>query len=119
MQSLQVLTGKMELSTYFSLIVFSSLFCLGLRTITDVGMIAYPVRKFFFDRFPYLGKPIILCPACMSSVWGTAVFWFFCVAHALPINSYTAGYWIGVIVSSSFINAVSWTHYEKMLVEMD
>jgi len=82
-------------------------------------MIAYPIRRFFFDKFPNLGKPIVLCAACMSSLWGTVIFWVFYTAYGLPIDVYSIVYWIGVCISSSFISAVFWTYYDKMFIESD
>ena len=58
---------------YFALTLVISLFCLGLRAITDTGMIGYPIRLFFQKYLPYWGKPIMLCSTCMSSFWGTVI----------------------------------------------
>jgi hypothetical protein len=48
--------------------------CLGLRTITDDGMIGSPIRMWAITLPEWIGKPLITCVTCMSSLWGTIVF---------------------------------------------
>ena len=98
---------------YFELILIVSLFCLGLRAVTDDGMIGYPIRKFALERFPNLGKPIVLCSTCMSSAWGTIIFW----GHSLSLESYghhMIANWLGVCISAAFVNSVLWAYYESI-----
>ena len=83
------------------IIVVISAFCLGLREITDEGKIGDPLRKFAQDRLPLMiAKPLILCCACMASVWGTIVYWVF---FANSIEE-----WILVTVAASYVNSVLW-----------
>tara|TARA_R110002074_G_scaffold281029_1_gene452299 strand:- start:133 stop:450 length:318 start_codon:yes stop_codon:yes gene_type:complete len=99
---------------YFYLIFVVSFFSLGLRAITDSGMIAYPVRRLFQRRFPVVGKPIVLCATCMSSVWGTIIFWGYVYFQEVPIDFELYFVWIGIAISASFINALSWRLYENI-----
>ena len=98
---------------YFELIAIVSLFCLGLRAVTDDGMIGYPIRKWALDNFPTWGKPVVLCSTCMSSFWGTIIFW----SHTLSLESYDhhmIANWLGVCISSAFVNSVLWAYYESI-----
>ncbi len=99
---------------YFETILVVSLFCLGLRVITDDGMIGYFIREYAQRKFPNLGKPVVLCSTCMSSFWGTTIFWgSFCLSsNELTIS--TIFVWLGVIFSSAFINSVLWAYYENI-----
>jgi hypothetical protein len=77
-----------------------SLFCLGLRAVTDKDKIGYPLRL-LGEKIPFnLGKPLITCCTCMASVWGTVIYWVF--YH----NSYQE--WILVTISASFFNSIFW-----------
>ena len=98
---------------YFELIAIVSLFCLGLRAVTDDGMIGYPIRKWALNNFPAWGKPIVLCSTCMSSFWGTIIYW----SHALSLTGYDhfmVANWLGVCISSAFVNSVLWAYYESI-----
>jgi len=78
-----------------------SAFCLGLRTITDEGKLLHSLRRFAENKLPILiGKPLILCCACMASVWGTIIYWWF---FANSIEE-----WILVVVAASYVNATMW-----------
>ena len=100
---------------YFELIAIVSLFCLGLRAVTSVGMIGHPIRIFFQENFPNAGKPIILCSTCMPSVWGTVIFWGVKVQEAsLTVLMIPA--WIGVCVSASFVCTFLWAKYQDGVV---
>ncbi len=100
---------------YFELIIVVSLFCLGLRAVTDNGMIGNPIRVFFQENFPNAGKPIVLCSTCMPSVWGTLIFWGVKVQEGnLDILMVPA--WAGVCVSASFVCSFLWTKYQDSFV---
>ena len=98
---------------YFMLTLAISLFCLGLRAITDNGMIGYPLRLFFQKYAPSWGKPFILCVTCMSSFWGTVIYW----GHVLPVEDFSLTLltsWLGVAISSSFVNSIFWEYYQSI-----
>lgn len=100
---------------YFELIAIVSLFCLGLRAITDDKMIGFPVRKYFQTKAPIAGKPIVLCATCMSSVWGTLIFWLMFFSNSEASLSYLSVFeWLGVVFSSAFINSLLWAYYESI-----
>ena len=100
---------------YFALTFAVSLFCLGLRSITDTGMIGYPIRLFFQKRAPYWGKPIVLCSTCMSSFWGTVIcltlFFTFSLSLTLPLILM----WLGSTISAAFVNAVLWEYLQSQI----
>lgn len=99
---------------YFTTIATISMFCLGLRAITDTGMIGWPIRQFFLKYAPRLGKPIILCSTCMSSFWGTLIYWFSIFSTGLTIDIGIIAMWIGVTISASFVNALFWEYYQNI-----
>jgi|TARA_R100000093_G_C1945099_1_gene74000 uncharacterized membrane protein YeiH len=83
------------------IVIVISAFCLGLRKITDTEMIGYVLRDLALNRLPILiAKPLILCCACMASIWGTIIYWSF---YANSIWE-----WIFCIIAASFINSVLW-----------
>ena len=102
------------MSEYFGLVFIVSLFCLGIRAITDDGMIGHPVRWFFQNNFPKAGKPLVLCSTCMSSVWGTVIYWSYHFVLYDTITLASLGCWLGVVFSASFINSISWAYYESI-----
>ena len=99
---------------YFEIIAVISLFCLGLRAITDDGMIGFPVRQYFLTYFPELGKPIVLCSTCMSSVWGTIIYWGHYAYAAESFAGSAVFLWIGTVISAAFVNSVLWAYYESI-----
>lgn len=102
-----------------------SLTVLGARTVTDEGMIGFPLREWvlrsIFGRYTpptgwrvnswrhNLWKPIILCCVCMPSVWGLGI-------HYLLHGWTNIQYYPLEALSSAFINAVMWTGYEYVKV---
>ncbi len=99
---------------YFETIAVISLFCLGVRAITDDGMIGYPIRQYFLTYHPGLGKPVVLCSTCMASVWGTLIFWAQYSYFNDCITVWSVAAWIGAVFSSAFINSVFWAYYESI-----
>jgi len=91
---------NLDLNVSFKIIIIISLFCLGLRTITDDGKIGQPLRDLAKKLPTNLGKPILLCCACMSSIWGTIIYWSFFGSN-IPE-------WILVVISASFLNSFLW-----------
>lgn len=102
-----------------------SLFCLGLREVTDDidgGRIGYPIRKWFVDYTPiWVMKPVIVCCACMASFWGTIIYWL-CFLHYNADNLLqhlkeweTYVLWIFCCVVSSYINTVLWMVRNKLV----
>ena len=98
---------------YFEVIIIVSLFCLGLRAITDNGMIGYPIRKYFLENLSSVGKPVILCSTCMSSVWGTIIYWSITLSNGMP-SIIDLPIWFGVCISSSFVNSIFWEYYQSI-----
>ena len=97
---------------YFEFIIVVSLFCLGLRAITHDGMIGEPIRQWFLEKAPYWGKPIVLCVTCMSSFWGTVIFW-----GNIGITNTTLATvfsWAGISISCAFVNSVLWEYYQSI-----
>ena len=101
------------MSYYFSMIGLISLFCLGLRVITDDGMIGHPIRKLFLKLPEMIGKPLILCVTCMSSFWGTIIYWSNTLAYQ-NFNYIMISDWLGITISAAFVNAIFWAYYQNI-----
>lgn len=99
---------------YFSLTLAISLFCLGLRAITDEGMIGHPIRLFFQKHAPYWGKPIVLCSTCMSSFWGTVISVALLFTLQLQATPILLLVWLGSTISSAFINSLLWEYFQSI-----
>jgi len=99
---------------YFLLTAVISLFCLGLRAITDDGMIGSPIRNLVKQYAPYWGKPIMLCATCMSSFWGTVICATLLFTFSLEATFILLLTWIGSTISASFVNAVFWEYYQSL-----
>jgi hypothetical protein len=105
--------------SFTELIVAISLFCLGLREVTDEidqGRIGYPIRRWFIDQewIPlFIAKPIILCVACMASFWGSIIYWsiVYYQSNNFDFISDPMTYikWIFCCTSASFVNTLFWT----------
>lgn len=88
-----------------------SLTVLGVRTVTDEGMVGFPIRKWALkidesSLFTFM-KPLILCCVCMPSVWGLGI-------HLLIHGFSGIQYYPLEALSAAFINAVLWTSYEVL-----
>jgi len=99
---------------YFLLIAVISFFCLGLRSITDDGMIGSPIRDIVKKNAPYWGKPIVLCATCMPSFWGTVICVIILFTCSLKVTFMMLLMWIGATISASFVNAVCWEYYQSL-----
>jgi len=104
------------------LIICISLFCLGIREITDDigGRIGYPLKEFLLKKeIPeWILKPVILCVTCMSSFWGSITYLSLLLVNDgcecfYEINTYIV--WFIVIVSVSFLNTLLWNVRNKVL----
>lgn len=88
-----------------------SLTVLGARTVTDEGMIGFPIRRWVLRWSKpsvfreNLMKPIILCCVCMPSVWGLGI-------HYLLHGWVNIQHYPLEALSAAFINAVLWNVYE-------
>jgi hypothetical protein len=97
--------------TILEVILTISALCLGLRTITDDNKLFYFVRLFAIHKLPeFIGKPLIVCCACMASFWGVVInFALFVHFNGLVIPS-----WPQVLVMlftcivASFVNDFMW-----------
>lgn len=89
----------------FAKILCISLVCLGLRTVTDRGMLLFPLRQRLIAlNKPSVTKPLLLCVTCMASFWGVMVnvgFWL----------TYGHWLWFDLFVSTigaAYVNTVGW-----------
>lgn len=57
-------------------------------------------EKFTQERTHWIFKPLWGCPPCMSSIWGTAIYWIF---FAVSIQE-----WVVCCVASAFVSAYLW-----------
>lgn len=73
----QFQTKKMELTYFLIQIVIGCLVITGAWAACGSGMVLEPIADALEAILPrWFCKPLFVCPACMSSAWGTAV-WFF------------------------------------------
>ena len=55
----------------------------------DSKMVAWRLRFYSLKWFgQFLSKPLFTCPPCMSSVWGTVIFWV-----VMPMTITSAAIW--------------------------
>ena len=104
------------------LVICISLFCLGIREITDDigGRIGYPLKEFLLKKeVPlWILKPTILCVTCMSSFWGTLCYLGFVLIDSGLCCLYqyeTYFIWAIVCFSVSFLNTLLWALRNKLL----
>jgi len=104
------------------LIICISLFCLGIREITDDigGRIGYPLKEFLLTKeIPeWILKPVILCVTCMASFWGSLLYFTLIVLehgfnNLCEISTYII--WIIVCFSVSFLNTLLWALRNKLI----
>jgi hypothetical protein len=82
----------------FLIAIKLSLFLWGVAAVFDEDMVFGFVGKWLEARVHiYLLKPTIYCPACMSSVWGTAT--------ALYL-SYSVEQWLTLVFTTCGINYI-------------
>lgn len=94
------------------LILQISLFCLGLRTITDEGKMLYPLRQLAIKYLPSsVHKPLLTCAPCMASVWGTTIYFVFIYQDMNDIPEY-----ILVTIAASYVNFVGWLLIEIITI---
>lgn len=109
----------------FGIILTITLFCLGLREVTDEvenGRIGYPVRKWFVDQewIPlWIAKPVILCCTCMASFWGSIIYWSI-IYHYSDNLSFLFDYtvyvqWVFCCLSASFTNTLFWVMRNRFI----
>lgn len=86
-------------------ILYISLFCLGWHTITSEGMLLHFIKEWLSVKLPentkwdYLYKPLIGCPPCMASVWGTTIYW---ILNDPTQKAFVL--WIPTVIAVSFVN---------------
>ncbi len=122
----------------YSTLISTVLFCLGLRIVSEEGNLLYFLRKPFekayskkeywenrysikankyykhwsniYGAIAYIGKPLITCITCMSSVWGVTVFIMLNgfsepLIYLMVLNSFAA----------AFIQTFIWSLYAKYI----
>lgn len=86
-------------------VLYISLFCLGWYTITSKGMLLFFIQQWLNERLPdntkwdLLYKPLIGCPPCMASIWGTAIYW---ILNDPTQKAFVL--WIPTIIAVSYVN---------------
>lgn len=82
--------------------------CLGIKVASGPDMIFNGVSNFVEKRIgKYWSKPIFGCPACMSSFWGSIVYWS--IVRSISIDFFV--YWPIVCLTCVVLNSVLWTAY--------
>lgn len=81
--------------------------CMGLFIVSSDGMLLEPAKVWLDNILPVKGllrafyNPIIGCPICYASVWGTTLHFTFS-----GINSNSLIYWLPVVLSVAFVNKI-------------
>ena len=103
---------------YWYLISIISGFCLGLRMVTDDYKVGHPLRAYAEQKLlsgklsKYIADPLILCCACMASLYGTIIYWTIQFYFGFHITAATFGFWILICFTCSFINGFVWSLFE-------
>ena len=88
-------------------IFFISFACMGLYVASDEGMILEPIKIWLDKILPVKGilrllyNPLIGCPICYASIWGTSLHFILS-----GINQLSLVYWLPIILSVAFINRI-------------
>jgi hypothetical protein len=78
--------------------------CLGLSAVTQKGKIGYFIRVLIEKiKYSFINKPLLLCPECMSSFWGTIIYFLLGGEFSIifPLS----------IMSCAFLNGLLWKLY--------
>jgi hypothetical protein len=87
-------------------LLFTSLFIFGVWLSTAEGMIGDELRWRFISQFPELAKPVIDCPTCMASVYGTIAYWGAVIIANQPVDALTAIGWPIFVVCLAGLNGI-------------
>jgi hypothetical protein len=74
-------------------LLLTSLFIFGLWLSSAEGMILDDLRWRFISQFPELAKPVIDCPTCMASFYGTIAYWGEVIIANQLVDALTAIGW--------------------------
>lgn len=91
-------------------IICSSLVCLGLYLATGEGMILEGVAKWLDDTTErgllpsWVSKPLLLCPLCMASIWGTKTYWALQLAIGAGVTWQAIVLWPISIIATVALN---------------
>lgn len=82
--------------------LLTSFAIVGLHTTAEEGMVFEKPADWLYNHLPkWLGKPLIGCPPCMASIWGTASFVFL---HPPVANWMYLGAWLFFILTVCGMN---------------
>ena len=60
------------------LMLFNGLVIIGVHEATGPGEIGEDIGRFAEKKLPpWIAKPLVSCPPCQASVWGSAIYWLF------------------------------------------
>ena len=66
-----------------AVLISAVLVIMGMNVVTSPPMVFYPFRRWLERKVKrYVMKPLLTCPVCMSSTWGSLV-WF---AYGQPLS---------------------------------
>jgi hypothetical protein len=92
-------------------VIFTAFLVLGARMVTDNGKVGYPLRLFVINTCgQFWGKPILLCAACMPSLWGIGTT-IFMILYTKLDWLYFVGIYPATALCSSYIAGMLWTFY--------
>lgn len=116
-------------------ILLISLFCCGLRKLTDEGMLLHPfkvwlnrvvkgpelrtyelevIRKQWEDRGEWFLMPVINCIYCYPSFWGSIVYWSLTLfVFPAGVNIQTLVAWPICCIAAVFTNGLLYSLFQK------
>lgn len=90
---------------FWQLVILVSFFCLGLTVISGEEKLLAPLRNWMEAYLPqFIAKPILTCCTCMSSFWGTVIYWYFHYDHFCCFDIGVILKWIAICVIAAFFN---------------
>lgn len=95
-------------------ILIISVFCVGLRQATEPGFVLNWLDRLAQKLPSAIYRPIIGCPYCMASFWGTIIFWLLESASQYPISLWDFARWPIVCVSCVYMNGVLYEHLQAL-----
>lgn len=101
----------------FSIIAITTIWCLGIKIVTNEGMALYSLQKFalyqIHERNRKIFEPLIYCPWCMPSIHSSVGYTFCYLLGIISGKTILIGYPI-VVAGASFCTGMLWLLYNYM-----
>lgn len=106
---------------YFFYILASSFWCLGVFASTTPDMWLENFSVFIESNMPFLGKPIVTCVTCMSSLHTVIVMLIghFLIGVEFQSFKQAFGIYLLAVPAVAFLNTILWTLLNKVIGKPD